>query len=268
MAQFKGIDISEFQTVYDFKALSKAVDFVILRAGFGFSTIDKEFNKNITGCINNKIPYGVYWFSYATCEADAEAEAGFLCTLLSKYSVKPSYPVFFDWEYDSDRYAKQHGVYMTKTLLTKCARAFCNVVKSKGYMAGIYTNLDYINRMYDPRIFAEYTLWYAQWAEKQEYDAPIWQYSSEGSVAGVSGSVDLDISHVDFPAISGLPSQTKDIPFYIEEVCKKYEKVCKEIMNGKWGAGDEREKKLIKAGYSYDIAQGIINEAYRMKGDL
>ena len=266
--KFRGIDISEFQHVYSYEDLSSDVDFVIIRAGFGFSTIDKEFDRNVEGCIKYKIPYGVYWFSYALNEKDAEEEADFLCAVLSKYEQKPTYPVFFDWEYDSDRYAKNHGVTMTKSKLSACARAFCDRIEKDGYIAGIYTNLDYISRMYDATLFSDYVLWYAQWNDTQQYDAPMWQYSNVGDIKGINGYVDLDLSHVDFAQITQKPSATGNIVSAIDAVCDKYNVVCKEVYEGLWGSGEERKQKMEKSGISYDIAQGIINEAYKLAGEL
>lgn len=265
---YRGIDISEFQHVYSYEDLSNNIDFVILRAGFGYSTIDKEFDRNVEGCIKYKIPYGVYWFSYAMDEEGATAEADFLCTVLKKYNVKPSYPVFFDWEYDSERYARDHGVEMTKARLTRCARAFCERIEKDGYVAGIYTNLDYIGRMYDPTLFNDYVLWYAQWNETQQYDAPIWQYSASGDIRGIYGYVDLDLSHVDFTEISPKPNVSNDILSAINAVSERYNTICREVYQGKWGSGEERKAKMERAGVNYDIAQGIINEAYKMAGEL
>lgn len=265
----RGIDISEFQTVYDYSLLANEIDFAIIRGGFGYSTIDKQFDRNVEGCIKNKIPYGVYWFSYALNENDAKEEAEFLIAMLAKYSTKPQYPIFFDWEYDSDRYAKQHGVNMTKAKLSACARAFCKKIEEAGYIAGVYTNLDYINRMYEATLFSEYVLWLAQWADKQSYEAPIWQYSEKGELRGIYGQVDLDLSHADYTKITSTkPTPTQDISKCIDIITQQYNTVCHEVMSGKWGAGDERKKSLIKAGYNYDIVQSIITYAYKMAGEL
>lgn len=35
--------------------------------------------------------------------------------------------------------------------------------------------------------------------------------------------------------------------------------VAKEILEGKWGNGAERKKKLTEAGYNYEDVQGIVN---------
>ena len=35
--------------------------------------------------------------------------------------------------------------------------------------------------------------------------------------------------------------------------------VAKEILEGKWGNGADRKKKLTEAGYNYEDVQGIVN---------
>ena len=35
--------------------------------------------------------------------------------------------------------------------------------------------------------------------------------------------------------------------------------IAKEIIEGKWGNGEERKQRIIAAGYNYDIVQGIVN---------
>lgn len=35
--------------------------------------------------------------------------------------------------------------------------------------------------------------------------------------------------------------------------------IANEVMNGKWGIGKERETRIRKAGYDYNIIQGYVN---------
>lgn len=39
-----------------------------------------------------------------------------------------------------------------------------------------------------------------------------------------------------------------------------YNKIAKEVINGKWGNGDVRKKKLKAAGYDYDKVQSAVNK--------
>jgi hypothetical protein len=40
----------------------------------------------------------------------------------------------------------------------------------------------------------------------------------------------------------------------------KLETVAREVIIGKWGDGDERRKRLTKAGYNYAEVQAIVNK--------
>lgn len=40
----------------------------------------------------------------------------------------------------------------------------------------------------------------------------------------------------------------------------KLETVAREVIIGKWGDGDERRKRLTKAGYNYSEVQAIVNK--------
>ena len=46
---------------------------------------------------------------------------------------------------------------------------------------------------------------------------------------------------------------------------KTVDELAKEVIHGKWGAGDERKKLLAEAGYNYDEVQKKVNEImYKM----
>lgn len=40
---------------------------------------------------------------------------------------------------------------------------------------------------------------------------------------------------------------------------KTNEQVAKEVVQGKWGNGVERKRRLVRAGYNYSVIQGIVN---------
>ncbi|MEG2410747.1 MAG: GH25 family lysozyme, partial [Erysipelotrichaceae bacterium] len=60
------IDVSEWQKVIDWdKVKAAGVDGAIIRIGFGFGNMDKQFKRNIEECNRLGIPYGIYLYSYA-----------------------------------------------------------------------------------------------------------------------------------------------------------------------------------------------------------
>ena len=94
----KGIDVSKWNGSIDWNAVkSNGIDYVIIRAGFGTSTVDPYFHSNIQCAIDAGLDIGVYWFSYATSEEKARIEAEKCLETISPYKDKISYPVFFDF---------------------------------------------------------------------------------------------------------------------------------------------------------------------------
>lgn len=208
----KGIDVSKHQGVIDWERVKKAgVQFVMLRAGYGQSTIDPQFKRNVTECNRLQIPCGIYWFSYAYTEAMARKEAESCLAAIKPYRIE--YPVCFDLEYDTVKYAKKNGVTIDKALASKLVQAFCGTIEKAGYYAMNYANKDYLKNMFTAGVTSKYDLWYAYYQTKcDRKDAGIWQHSSTGTVAGIAGYVDLDVSNKDYPTIikqAGLNGLTK-----------------------------------------------------------
>lgn len=194
-----GIDVSTHQGNINWEAVKGNIDFAIIRAGYGNNNIDGQAVKNVRGCEANNIPYGLYWFSYAYSVEMAIKEAEHLINFIG--DSKPSYPLYFDFEYDSEKYANKNGVTVTKNLLTEMATAFCNTLEKAGYYAGIYANADYIVNHFNSDIFNKYDLWYAYWSSNCNRSVNMWQYTSSGTVPGISGNVDMNKCYQDYPNI-------------------------------------------------------------------
>lgn len=192
MRQPLGVDVSVHNGRLDWTKLKAVgVEFAIIRAGYGRYQVDNQFVNNITGAQRAGIPVGVYWFSYAISEDTARQEAEKCAATLSGYSI--DLPVFFDFEYDSIRYAKEQGVAVGKAQYNAFAVAFLEEIRKKGYTPGIYYNLDFYRTMVDPAKLAGYTVWYAQYADSSaQEDWALWQYTSSGTLDGLSGSFDLN----------------------------------------------------------------------------
>lgn len=210
----RGIDVSQWQGTIDWNAVkASGIEFAMIRAGFGNNNIDKQFARNIAECNRVGIPCGVYWFSYAYTVEMAIREAMQVLAAIKPYVVE--YPVCFDFEYDSVRYAGTKGVTMNKKLATDMVKAFCKTIEDAGYYAMNYSNLDYANNMFDMEALKNYDLWYARYIATCDRRTGIWQYSNQGSVPGITGNVDMDYANNDYPAIMrsvGLNGFSKTTP--------------------------------------------------------
>lgn len=194
----KGIDVSVWQGIIDWdKVKASGVEFALIRAGYGEKNIDRQFARNISECNRVGIPCGVYWFSYAANEQDAVMEAVYCIEAIKPYKIE--YPVCFDFEYESAKYATGKGASVTKAFVTALAKAFCREVEKAGYIACVYTNQDYSINMLDMGSISAYSLWYAWYNENRDRDdIDIWQYSNKGRIDGISGDVDLNYCFKDF----------------------------------------------------------------------
>ena len=202
----KYIDVSEHQGTINWEKVKPNVDGVIIRAGYGQNNTDKMFLYNVAECNRLGIPCGAYWFSYAKSVDEAKLEASYLIDAVKPYRME--LPLAFDFEYDSVKSAEKQGVTVDKHLVSNMVRAFCDTLEAAGYWALNYANPDFLNRYLDPLVPERYGLWLAQWngctpdiKDPPRSDAQIWQWTSEGSVPGITGNVDIDESYVDYASI-------------------------------------------------------------------
>lgn len=193
-----GIDVSHFQGNIDWEKVKKdGIQFAMLQAGYGAGNIDVQFRRNAEGCTKENIPFGVYWLSYAYTPQMAREEAEYCIETVEEYRL--SYPVCFVFEEAAIRYARTKGVFVTKTLATELAEAFCGRVEELGYSAMYYSNQDFLENVFDERLHGKYKLWYAQHTGLPHInDMSIWRYTNEGSVKGIDGPVGENVAC--FPA--------------------------------------------------------------------
>lgn len=192
----KGIDVSYHQGTIDWNKVKNAgIDFAMIRAGYGKTTVDKKFIENICGADTAGIKVGIYWFIYATNEEEAVANADKCSETINLYKDIITMGVAADWEYDSDKNSTKNGVTQTKESRSSIVRAFLNRLKEEGYEVINYANPDYLKSKFEG--LEEYPTWLAWYTDKEEkakkYSPIMWQYSSKGSVDGIKGNVDMDI---------------------------------------------------------------------------
>lgn len=200
----KGIDVSKWQGLIDWKKVKTAgIEFAMIRLGYGSSRGDNSktdafFKTNIEGALAAGIDVGVYFYSYALNAAAAAKEAAYVVSVLAPYKDRLRYPVAYDIEDESQRN-------LGKAVLTAMVEAFCTAIESAGYYASFYANLDWCSNRLDMNTLKRFDLWLAQWASKAstKYAHGMWQYTSSGSVNGISGNVDMNTAIKDYPAIIG-----------------------------------------------------------------
>lgn len=245
----KGIDVSYAQGSVDFnKVKNSGIEFVILRAGYS-QTIDTRFLENVEKCKKVNLPVtGVYHFSYALSEKGAKEEAKFCMDCVKKAGLGTDTIIFFDYEYDSLDYAKRNNVTITKTEVNAFTKAFCETVEAAGYRAGIYFNNDFYNRFYDSNLLYKYVTWLADWDDPLNHPCDFHQYTYRGSVPGITGDVDMDYD------------RREEFKMESEPTKKTLDEIANEVIDGKWGNGDARVKRLTEAGYDVAAVQAKVND--------
>lgn len=191
-----GIDISKHNGTVDWNAVKNAgVDFVILRCGYrgsssGVLVEDEKFRENIKGASAAGLKIGIYFFSQAVNEMEAVEEASLTLSLIKNYKI--SYPVYIDVEAANGR---ADGLSASER--TKVITAFCETLRDSGYTAGVYSNKNWFTEKMNTGAFGNYRIWLAQYTETPTYTGryDMWQYSSRGTIPGIKGDVDLNISY-------------------------------------------------------------------------
>lgn len=253
----KGIDVSRWQGKIDWTKVKKdGVEFAMIRGGYGENQVDSRFHENARGANAAGIPMGIYWFSYALNPEMARKEAGYAVELARQYQV--SWPIAYDFEYDSVAYAEKNGVIITRSLATRMAKAFCEEVKKLGYIPMFYANLEYLEQYFD-RSQLPYDLWYAQYGSTAAViEKTIWQYSSQGRISGIEGAVDLNYGYKDYG--NGEPIQPEPIPAPEGTTLE----LAAAVMQGKYGVDEARKKAL---GSRYEEVQNFINHIAQASTD-
>jgi GH25 family lysozyme M1 (1,4-beta-N-acetylmuramidase) len=91
---------------------------------------------------------------------------------------------------------------LTKAQKTEIADTFCNYLSGAGYTPMIYGNKEWLIEHIDLTKLMDYDIWLSQPGDLPDYPYKfqIWQYSFAGSVGGVTGHVNMNISFVDYTA--------------------------------------------------------------------
>lgn len=202
LVSYAGVDISEEQDYVDFSKLKKSgISFVMLRVGArrystGQIITDDYFADNIKRATDAGLDVGVYFFSQAITEAEAEEEAKFVLESIKGYDL--SYPIVYQMSYISNDTSRIDGLNVDEK--TNIAEKFLETVKKAGYVPMVYGTKEWLIKRVDLSRLDEYDIWLSQPGDLPDYPYKfsIWQYATDGKIDGVSGDVNLNISFIDY----------------------------------------------------------------------
>ena len=192
-----GIDVSAWQRDIDWeKVKASGVEFAIIRCGYrgskkGALIEDSYFLKNLQGAKEAGVKVGVYFFTQAITETEAVEEASMVLALVGDTELE--YPIFIDTENTNGRADN-----LDKNTRTAVCDAFCKTIEKSGRKAGIYASRNLFNTKLNDDKLSEHYRWVAEYASTTAYKKryEMWQYTSSGSVDGIKGRVDLDMSYI------------------------------------------------------------------------
>lgn len=194
-----GIDVSSYQGNINWAAVkSDGIGFAIIRIGWGGNYTSQDDTKaiyNMNECERLGIPYGVYLFSEAISLDRVDSEVQHTLRMIS--GRNPSMGIWYDME--SSAWKEHNGitVYSSGDLLTQMCVRFVSSIKANGYsLVGTYSNPNYFsNGLNYSAVSSVGEIWLAHWevsSPSSSYPCIFWQYSSTGSVSGISGRVDMN----------------------------------------------------------------------------
>lgn len=201
----RGVDVSHWTGSINWgKVKAGGYDFAFIRLGYmgksGGRHVDSRAMDNIRNAQAAGLDVGVYYYSLAVNEKEAQADAAYVLRLLN--GRKLQLPVMYDPEYMFGRTRNDH---VSGAQFTKNAAAFCNAIRNAGYEAGVYANMIFECNLFDMSQIEPYHVWFADYEPlpQSPYYFEFLQYSSIGYVPGINTRhVDMNIQFV--PTAAGL----------------------------------------------------------------
>lgn len=260
-----GFDISNWQADIDLDRVD--FDFMIAKATEGTGYVDKTCDGFVQKALALGKGVGVYHFART---GDPIAQADYFVNNIKGYIGKAV--LFLDWENagDYDLGVLGQGPAWAKRWLDR-------VYELTGVRPMIYMSKS-VCREYDwSAVAKDYALWMAQYPNYDEtgYQNDPWtdsggvgafpgwvihQYTSSGRLSGYGGHLDLDIFYGDKNAWNKFAGGTGDVKPSKGDSKKSVDELAKEVLNGAWGNGDDRKKRLTAVGYDYNAVQNRVNE--------
>ena len=199
-----GIDVSSHQATVNWTSVKNAgYKFAFTKATEGIDFIDSTFATKMSGAKAAGVLIGPYHYgrpdSYNTNPSDAANEANDFVDAIQTYYQGTNLtlrPVL-----DLEELA---GVADERTFLSNWVNNFAAVVNSRlGFYPLIYCNTNFATNYLNSSV-SQYDLWLANWTNNKNSPPSssadgvfngwkFWQYTSTGTVSGITGNVDLDV---------------------------------------------------------------------------
>lgn len=251
-----GIDISSWEGNIDTAAVP--ADFIIVKRTQGTRLCNNYFSAQIGGAQRSGKLLGIYHYAEG---GNATAEADAFVNSVQDYIGKAI--LCLDWE------GQDNPTFNTGRDNAWC-KEFCKrVIERTGVHPLIYTSAAFIGLVSSAARDCNCGLWIAQYASMDNiygyqanpwnegaYECAIRQYTSGLRLSGYSGNLDGNKFYGDKAAWQAYAKASGAAP----KAGKSVAALAQEVLDGKWGNGDDRKNRLTAAGYDYGAVQDKVNE--------
>ena len=197
----QGVDVSEHQGDIDWNAVAEAGwRFAFIRVGYrgygeeGNLYEDGKAVENLQNAKAAGLEVGAYFFSQALSVEEAKQEAQVAAGVLEKAGVRLDLPLMYDPETIKDDRGRANEI--TREQVARNTEAFRQEAQRLyDCVVDIYANLPWEDNFFDAETMNRFEIWYADYEKLPQtpYHFTWWQYSNQGTVPGISGSVDLNL---------------------------------------------------------------------------
>ena len=190
----KGIDVSKHNGAVNWTSAAAAIDFAIIRAGYGKTYVDPW--SNVIWQAHR--PQGCAWACIITAmhsRSRMRVQRRGTCWISSTVA---SLTCLSGLTWRTQTATRQStALRLVAPNISAITQAFIDTIRAAGYQCGVYASKswfeDYISVDAD-------AIWLAQWASKPTYAGKfdVWQNSDSGTVPGVTGKVDTNVLYTEF----------------------------------------------------------------------
>lgn len=201
----KGCDVSQWQDKIDWDQLAGEISFAFIRSNHGV-TVDEQFARNWAESKRVGVARGPYLYYHQSMDGAAQA----------RVMIEA---VGDDWGHLPPVVDVEDGAAVwTSAQIADLHWCLEILEKFSGLTPILYTRASYWNPYIgNPEWASHYGLWVAYWSYDSSINPVIpkswlnwdyYQYSNKGSLAGVSGKVDLDTDELTEPVVVEHPTPT------------------------------------------------------------
>lgn len=235
----KGCDLSKWNP-----ETPSGYDFYLIKASEGCGYKDSALDSHFNAVKSAGKLYGFYHYARPDLKNKPEAEADWFLSLVGQHAGNAIFAL--DYEGDSLSYGQEWAL-----------RWLQRVYEKTGVRPVFYCSSGALP-MFEKIAKENFGLWVANWNVESPKIEPwsvfaFWQYTNR--------PIDLDYFNGTIEEYKKYCKSDKKP----EQPKKSLNEIAGEVINGKWGNGNDRKNRLEQAGYDYESVQAIVNARLNQK---